>query len=322
MKRRSLALSLLTLTLLSACQAGPSLNPPSTVRSQSAGVSARADWFSQLPANLQAYYADARGKTGQELFDSLHEITGRNYRALGYGEARNFLYSTADNFALNGKTGVVDVYSNLFIQGSGGNGNDYRERGDENKDGTPGDFINAEHTWPQSFFGKAMPMVSDMHHLFPSLSKPNGMRGHHPFGLSSEGQTVYSTISGSKLIVRSSKRSPIAVTAELDDKEVTPFSNQDSVFEPGNSQKGNTARALQYFWLRYKDKAVRGGDFGPDFFSKRVAQFREWSEKVDPVDERERTREEFVFQKQGNRNPFTDIPNLASIIGDDVMARL
>lgn len=321
-KYRLLALSFLTL-LSTACQSAPlnaNLAPLTRFGAQTA-QSSRPDWFSQLPPALQSYYAEARGKTGQELLTSLHAIISRNTQDLGYGGARNFMYSTADNFSNRGSNGVVDVYSDLFILGSGGDGNKYRERQDENRDGTSGDFINCEHTWPQSFFNKQSPMVSDMHHLFPSLSKPNGMRGHHPFGMASEGRVTYSTVSGSKLVIRSNRVMP-SLSAPDPEEGVTPFGNSDAVFEPGNSQKGNTARAMQYFYLRYYDRNIRSGDYdAKNFWSNRVPMFRQWSEQIDPVDERERTRHELVAQKQGNRNPFIDIPNLASILGDQVMAK-
>ncbi|MEZ0368421.1 MAG: endonuclease, partial [Candidatus Sericytochromatia bacterium] len=290
---------------------------------QTAARQTRADWFSQLPPHLQSYYADARGMTGQELFDTLHKIVARNHKPLEYGAARAYMYGIADNFAPRGQKGLVDVYSDLFIPGSTGNGNDYRERSDENRDGTSGDFINCEHTWPQSFFNKSLPMVSDMHHLFPTLSKPNGMRGHHPFGMASEGNVVYTTASGSKLAVKGGLRQGISFSSVPDpEKGILPFGNQDAVFEPGDHQKGNTARGLLYFYLRYHDQNIRSGEFDAlNFWNKRVSLFHQWADQVDPVDERERARDELIFQKQGNRNPFIDIPNLTSLIGEPVLAK-
>lgn len=315
------------LTLLAACQSIP-LNPPlNGLPSQNVALrlqastrpALRTDWFTQLPPQLQNYYAEARGKTGAELFQALHTIVSRNHKALGYGEARAYMYSTVDNFNNRVRPGLVDVYSDLFIPGSGGNGNNYREQGDQNRDGTAGDFINCEHTWPQSFFNKQLPMVSDMHHLFPTLSKPNGMRGHHPFGMASEGQVVYSTISGSRLAIRSA-RQPSAASTSNAETGITPYSDSDAVFEPGNAQKGNTARAMFYFWLRYHNQNIRSGDYNArDFWNSRISMFRQWAEQVDPVDERERTRHELVAQRQGNRNPFIDIPQLASLIGEQVL---
>lgn len=323
-KFRLLALSLLTLITATACQSAPLTAFQPVNRFQSFNrpmqIQSRNDWYSQLPPALQSYYAEARGKTGKDLLQALHVIISRNHNALDYGAARAYMYGIADNFKVNNQTGVVDVYSDLFIPGSTGNGNDYRERGDENRDGTSGDFINCEHTWPQSFFNKQLPMVSDMHHLFPTLSKPNGMRGHHPFGMASEGRVTYSTVSGSKLIVRSDRVAAPKSIAEPGD--LNPFMNADAVFEPGNQQKGNTARAMLYFYTRYYDKGIRSGDYeAQGFWSSRVPMFKQWAEQVDPVDERERTRHELVAQKQGNRNPFIDIPNLASIIGEQVLAQ-
>ncbi|MGV3523318.1 MAG: endonuclease [Candidatus Sericytochromatia bacterium] len=319
MFRRTLAISVLT--LLAACQSAPlNANLRAPVRFQSANNGAQTDWFSQLPPNLQAYYAEARGLTGAPLFEALHDIISRNHTPYGYGEAKSFIYATADNFQVNNKPGVVAVYSDIFVPGSGGNGNAYKEQGDANKDGTSGDFINCEHTWPQSFFNKQMPMVSDMHHLFPTFSKPNGMRGHHPFGMASEGRVVYSTSSGSNLVMRSNRLS--ASTAPVDPEEgFSPFANGDAVFEPANKQKGNTARAMMYFWTRYKDSNVRSGDYNAQkFWNSRLSMFRQWSEQIDVVDERERARHEIIAKKQGNRNPFIDIPNLASLIGEQNMA--
>lgn len=319
---RRLLTALSLLSLLSACAAP--LNPlPARMNSAANPMlrqqaAARADWYAALPPNLQAYYAEAKGLTGMQLLDAMSRISARGHQALSYGEARNFMYGTADNFNNRGVTGLVDVYSDLFIPGKTGNGNDYKERGDENRDGTSGDFINCEHTWPQSFFNKSLPMVSDMHHLFPTLSKPNGMRGHLPFGMASEGRVTYSTISGSKLVVRSGRTK--LSKAPVDPEEFSPFNNADAVFEPGNAQKGNTARALLYFWVRYQNQNVRGGDFDHnEFWASRVSMLRQWSEQADPIDERERTRHEMVAKRQGNRNPFIDIPNLASIIGEDAL---
>ena len=68
---------------------------------------------------------------------------------------------------VNGKSGLYDAYSYIFVPGSGGDGNSYAESGDENQDGHPKDFINCEHTWPQSFFDKKL-IVSSVIVLFAS----------------------------------------------------------------------------------------------------------------------------------------------------------
>ena len=43
--------------------------------------------------------------------------------------------------------------------------------------------------------------------------------------------------------------------------------------------------------------------------------FEKWLE-LDPVDNQEQYRNESIYKRQLNRNPFIDIPNLASIIGE------
>ncbi|PKL74765.1 MAG: hypothetical protein CVV27_18820, partial [Candidatus Melainabacteria bacterium HGW-Melainabacteria-1] len=127
------------------------------------------------------------------------------------------------------------------------------------------DFINAEHTWPQSFFKEQMPMVADMHHIFPTLSKPNGMRSNHPIGMV-EGTVVYTTSGGAKLSARdkTGRHNPEQVKVWFN----LPYQQQPHdvlrndfkvTFEPPDRHKGNTARALLYFYLRYHKQNIRQG---------------------------------------------------------------
>ena len=44
------------------------------------------------------------------------------------------------------------------------------------------DPINAEHTIPQSWFDKKLPMKSGLHHLFPAHKDVNSARSDFPFG--------------------------------------------------------------------------------------------------------------------------------------------
>lgn len=282
-----------------------------------------ADWYNQLPAELKGYYAPAQGKTGLALMQALNQIISSGQRTFSYGEAKSFMYAVADNIQVNGRPGLLDAYSYEFVPGSGGNGNIYLEQGDANRDGKAGDFINCEHTWPQSFFNKAEPMVSDLHHIFPTLSKPNGMRSNYPIGPVT-GQVVYSTSGGAKLSARdrTGSHNPNEVTRWFNlDWNQQPHdimkNDFDVVFEPPTVHKGNSARALLYFYLRYYNKAnIRAGAFNEkSFLDNQIPAWVEWSERIDPVDDQERRRHEIIFQKQNNRNPFIDIPNLASLIG-------
>lgn len=304
-------------------------------------LKADSDWYSKLSPELQSYYADAKGKTGAELFDALHKIISAGTKIQGYQDSKSFMYATADNIlGPSGKTGVFDAYSYIFVNGSGGNGNDYKESGDENKDGVSGDFVNCEHTWPQSMFSKSMPMVADLHHLQSTLSIPNNRRSHFPFGVVT-GDVVYSTSGGSKLSLgKGNKESFVKMLGTLSKKEqqlrlsptnsisdmkedLSKFAAANSMsatFEPGDQQKGNTARAMLYFYTRYYDQNIRQGEFSKEeFWSSKVPTFISWNEQKDRPDAQELKRNDIVFKKQGNRNPFIDVPEFSTLIGESVL---
>lgn len=302
---------------------------------------ADSDWYSKLSPELQTYYADAKGKTGADLFDALHKIISVGNKIQGYQDSKSFMYATADNIVgPTGKSGVFDAYSYVFVNGNGGNGGDYKESGDENKDGVASDFINCEHTWPQSMFNKSLPMVADLHHLQSTLSIPNNRRSHFPFGVVT-GDVVYSTSGGSKLslgggnkanfvkmldtISKKEQQQKLSPTNSLNSDlkaDLSKFAAANSMratFEPGDQQKGNTARAMLYFYTRYYDQNIRQGEFSKEeFWSSKVPTFMSWNEQKDRPDEQEIKRNNVVFKKQGNRNPFIDVPEFASLIGESV----
>ncbi|MBI4061681.1 MAG: endonuclease, partial [Elusimicrobia bacterium] len=106
------------------------------------------------------------GLSGATLLDALHAISGKGHRERAYNEASDYLFSTADQVAINGVRGVVDAYSGVFVPGTSKDGVDYPETGDANGDGfADKDGMNVEHTVPQSVFKQALPMRSDLHHL-------------------------------------------------------------------------------------------------------------------------------------------------------------
>lgn len=290
----------------------------------------RTDWYENLSPDLQQYYADAKGKTGAELFDALNKIISEKNSINSYQDSKSFMYAVADNVNSGSKKGVFDAYSGIFAVGSGGNGNSYKENGDENKDGVSGDFINCEHTWPQSFFSKANPMVADIHHLQSTMSVPNNRRSHFPFGnVSGAGEVVYTTSGGSKLALKD-RTSKNRSKAEMIKIINMPDSNYEAkaaildaefeaTFEPWDKQKGNTARAMMYFYTRYYKQNIRQGEFSEKaFWDSKVPTFIQWSTQIDPVDAQEKTRNDIVFKKQGNRNPFVDVPDFAVLIGEQV----
>lgn len=148
--------------------------------------------------------------------------------------------------------------------------------------------VNIEHTWPQSRFNgnfeKNM-QKSDMHHLYPTDSDANNRRGNHEFG---------------------------EVDADHDELNVNDCSSSrlsdfsgHFMFTPPEVHRGNVARSLFYFSIRYKLP------IGP----AEEMILRQWH-KADPIDQGELTRHEQVAKYQKVRNPFLDFPQLIEKISD------
>ena len=231
--------------------------------------------------------------SGEALFSYLHEATAPSAQKgpASYKASKAFMYSKADNTGCGGAPGILTFYSQVCVRGSSEDGNSYKEQGDQNADGLPGDFINAEHLWPQSYFNSNLPMVADLHHLQSTFSTPNGRRSNLRFAKVS--RASYSTSSGSKLGTEG--------------------------FEPADAVKGNVARALLYFVVRYYNRSIRTGLNYNDFWTQRVPLLLEWN-RQDPPDANEVRRNGLVESFQGNRNPFVDDSSLADKIGAAVFA--
>jgi deoxyribonuclease-1 len=150
--------------------------------------------------------------------------------------------------------------------------------------------INIEHTWPRSRFGlkKGSPAFrvreADLHHLYPTNSKANSTRSNLYFG-------EFPKTSGLRDCA-ASKRGIIKATNRFG-------------FEPPAEHKGNVARAIFYFSVRYDSKIPAYEEF----------LLRQWN-IVDPVDAEELDRNDGVEKLQGNRNPFIDDAALVSLIQD------
>jgi deoxyribonuclease I len=148
-------------------------------------------------------------------------------------------------------------------------------------------IANTEHSWPQSKFNKYFPQdlqKSDLHHLFSVSSVVNSARSSLSFG--------DVRVATQPLKCESSKLG-------LSDR------GGETVFEPPSSHKGNVARALFYFSVRYKTPI--------DLAEEET--LREWH-RLDPVDDGEAKRNQRIFELQKNRNPFVDFPELVERIRD------
>ncbi|MCK9224905.1 MAG: endonuclease [Candidatus Muirbacterium halophilum] len=143
--------------------------------------------------------------------------------------------------------------------------------------------MNCEHSWPQSKFGSvdSGTKKTDMMHIYPCDSRTNSRRGNNPFG---EVFKEKWSDGGAKYGISKSGK---------------------TVFEPRDDKKGDIARGMLYFAVRYNMPIDKDQE---EFFKK-------WNE-LDPVTEREFLRNSMVEDHQNNRNPFIDCPELINNITD------
>lgn len=194
------------------------------------------------------------------------ELAKQGHVALEYKEVKKVLFSKVD--IIDGV--ICSAYTPSQCKdryGKKGSGQNFK--------------INIEHTWPQSKGAKEMPANSDMHHLFLTSKESNSKRANLPF---CNAVYDYWQMDGS----------------------IQGFDEySQDCFEPQDAHKGNVARAMFYFAVRY----------GFSIDKDQEAVFREWHE-LDPVDARELERHEIVKSLQGNINPFILEPSLVDSVSD------
>lgn len=249
--------------------------------------------FAQIPSG---YYSTATG-TGYTLKTQLYNII-KDHTNNGYaGLYTTYLTSDVDNFYENDGT-ILDMYSE---NPSGTDPYTYTT-GTTQRCGTysvEGDCYNREHIIPQSVFNEQSPMVADAHFITPTDGKVNGIRSNYPHGTVSS--VTYTSQNGSK----------------LGSSAVSGYSG--TVFEPVNAFKGDIARMYFYFATRYEN-TVAGysypmfdGSGNKVFTTAFVNLLLAWHAQ-DPVSAREITRNNAIYARQNNRNPYIDHPEYVNQI--------
>lgn len=141
---------------------------------------------------------------------------------------------------------------------------------------------NCEHVVPQSWFNKQEPMRGDLHHLFACEVRCNSFRSNTPYYDFTDFREATMAHCGK---------------------------NEAGKFEP-KAGKGAVARAVLYFLLRYPGQV---GNEGREMQKDRLPFILSWH-KAESPSEYERHRNQAIFEKQGNRNPFIDHPEWAETI--------
>lgn len=249
--------------------------------------------FAQIPSG---YYSTATG-TGYTLKTQLYNII-KGHTDNGYaGLYTTYQTSDVDNFYENDGT-ILDMYSE---NPSGTDPYTYTT-GTTQRCGNysvEGDCYNREHIIPQSVFSEQSPMVSDAHFITPTDGKVNGIRSNYPHGNVSS--ATYTSQNGSK----------------LGSSAVSGYSG--TVFEPINDFKGDIARMYFYFATRYENTvagysyAMFNGTSNQVFTTAFLNMLLAWHAQ-DPVSAREIARNNAVYARQNNRNPFIDHPEYVNQI--------
>ena len=238
--------------------------------------------WAQIP---EGYYADAEGKTGQELRLALHDII-KNHRSVAYSSLGDY-YGYTD---LDENNRIIDIYSNQHYTLDQAGGSSASE----------GNGWNKEHTWPQSWFGSGTPK-SDIFHVYPTDAKVNNMRSNYPYA--EVKNVTFTSSNGSKL---GTSKTP-------------GYSGK--AFEPADEYKGDIARTYFYMSTRYytEDASWKTSAMTNkcEIEPWAMAMLLQWNDQ-DPVSQKEIDRNNAVYNfVQWNRNPFIDHPEYAHMIWDN-----
>lgn len=275
----------------------------------------------------KSYYNSLDGKSGTALREAMTSLLyDKHTTGLGY----NWVF---DGIDWDSDGNVYDIYSDC--------GHTKNDATDQYK--CCCDAINREHVVPQSLFGKSAPQVSDRHHLFVVDGKANGYRSDYAFGECSGG--TKGTCNNASTVKPSEGKATCTnhEYGKLGTSTFTEVSISDKVYEPGDEYKGDIARAIMYMVIRYatadycKVKSGSGTsansspvttwsgssnaglmfssslstNYGLSAYGK--ALLMKWH-RADPPSAREIARNNGVEAKQGNRNPFIDLPDLAEYL--------
>ena len=251
--------------------------------------------FAQEPAG---YYATATG-SGYTLKTQLYTII-KDHTVLSYGELYvTYETSDVDNFFENDGS-VLDMYSEnpagtdpynysiLAAQRCGSAG--YSRESD---------CYNREHIIPQSVFSELSPMVSDAHFITPTDGQVNGIRSNFP----------HSVVVTPTLVTQNGSKLGLSTT--------TGYTGE--VFEPIDEFKGDIARMYLYFATRYENTVA---SYNYPMFNKSqrnvftrpfLDQLIAWHNQY-PVSPREIVRNNAIYARQNNRNPYIDHPEYVAAV--------
>lgn len=285
--------------------------PMSTARTAAVATAAAlaAALLTFAPAGAPAapptgYYDTVNASTPTLLRATLHAVIDDHTRFPYTSSSTDTwdILEDADENPAN-SSAILDLYRNRSYTKFGGGTGPY----------------NREHSWPNSYGfpddGTSNYPYTDCHHLFLCDVGYNGDRANKPFAACSAGATERVT--------------------DFNDGEgggsgVFPGNSNwynATYWQTWNGRMGDVARAMFYMDVRYEGGThgvtgyaepnliltdnpsliVTTGSNASVAYMGLLSVLLQWN-AADPVDDRERARNDAVYSYQGNRNPFIDHP--------------
>ncbi|MFZ5940427.1 MAG: endonuclease [Bacteroidota bacterium] len=231
-----------------------------------------------LKSQIAGYYNGTEGKTGDDLKAALHEII-KGHVDFSYSDAKYLMnYADAD---VSNENNVILIYT--------------RRSQSNTTWGSGSNDINREHVWSKSHgnFEGIRPMDGDVNNLHPADASVNITKSNLDFDECSATGTLIA--------------------------EANAYYTS-TQFEPQDAAKGEVARTIFYMAVRYEgtdgeidlEMADRLGTADANEYGK-MSTLLQWNRDFPPSD-RERRRNERIWDTQKNRNPFIDHPEYADLI--------
>ncbi len=243
---------------------------------------AMAKLFATVPAG---YYHFAKNKQKSELKTALKNVS-TPLRVLEYGSGPGFTWEGFYYTDRRVDSTVVDMYSNLVRKQTS-----YAAVNE----------MHIEHSFPKSWWGAHENMAyKDLFHLYPADAVTNSTKSNLPLGEVTGMPTLDNGVS------KVGKNGFGTVYSE-------------NCFEPADAYKGDFARSYLYISSIYEDfsqlwqSPMLNNNLYPVWKPWAIDLLLKWH-RQDPVSAKELTRNEAIYQIQGNRNPFIDYPALAEYI--------
>lgn len=233
------------------------------------------------------YYSSIDGKKGKDIQTALSNKIS-NHTNVGY----DGLYDVYETSDVRADGTIWDTYSDCAFSTSKTCGS-YKD---------VCNCYNREHTIPQSW-GADGAAKSDAFHVLPTDGYVNNQRSNYPYG-ECEGGTRLSNKARGK----------------LGSSTFPGYSGK--VFEVDDEYKGDIARGYFYMLCAYMNKSFEGSGGnvifdGPGALTSYGLNLLLKWHRLDPVSQKERDRNDAIYAKQHNRNPFIDYPCLVEYIWGD-----